>query len=287
MAVAPKATIAAPRPTAARFGLFSQLTFPTQPSPYWQNGAQWEEICSVVKGLGDWQCSDAGADSDPSTIGLPKDLDAAPGLVVNEASPFTLYAPIRCSLVSLPAAEAAQRANDALLTKEEYAVEHAIWTGEFGNPGFAKDAVKLTTAATKTPLAIGLLEDWIGDNIDGTGVIHVDRTTAVILASKGLVTVSGSSMTTTLGTPVVAGRGYPGSAPDGTAAAAGQSWAYATGQLIGLRSDIFSGLGDGAAAGMPYLPNNDQYAIAERTYVVGWTGCTENRSAAVNLDLEG
>ena len=110
---------------------------------------------------------------------------------------------------------------------------------------------------------------------------------AVILASKGLVTASGSSMTTTLGTPVVAGRGYPGSAPDGTAAAAGQSWAYATGQLIGLRSDIFSGLGDGAAAGMPYLPNNDLYAIAERTYVVGWTGCTENRSAAVNLDLEG
>ena len=87
-------------------------------------------------------------------------------------------------------------------------------------------------------------------------MIHIARADAeVLIAAKALET-KGTLMQTRVGTPVIAGTGYVA----GTA--------RATGALFGLRSEVFYHSQNGSPLVDPR--NNDQYAIAERTYLIGY-----------------
>lgn len=281
--VVPYLTVPAPVRTPQPFGLFSVVT-PSSPSdPHWQSaGAQFTELSGKVSGRGDTLCYTDNADPDAKPVGIPKTLD----LFVETTSawtPFTVFATRTCTPGAGKALDDLQNeASTALLEGEEKRVEQAAWTGDLGNKGFAADAEKLGTGVSPVR-AMALLEGWIADNLPGQGVIHLTRSAATFLARKDVITISGSSARTTLGTPVVIGSGYPGSAPDGTAAAEGSEWAYATGPLVVLRSEVFTSTGPGST--LIDTSVNDLTAVAERTYLVGWSNTPDNDhdTAAINF----
>lgn len=264
MAYAAALEVTGPPRLALPYGLFSVLS-PTSPSDaHWQNGVEWEALsCAPAKGIGDPSC-----DPEVPTVGLPKEFTDGKGL--GAATPFAVYGSFSCSPVGTTPEEAAQQALAHLLAREEARVEQAVWTGDLGNTGFAPGATSLGTGLSIAE-GLGALEDWIAKNYGSLGVIHADRRVATGLAAKGEVKAKGSTLYTGLGTPVVAGAGYPGTSPNGTAAAAGTGFIYVTPAMLGYRSEPFPGV-EPASAGFDRT-SNDLFAVAERTYTIGWDDC--------------
>jgi hypothetical protein len=130
------------------------------------------------------------------------------------------------------------------------------------------------------PLAqgLGLLEAIIGQQYGALGVIHLPRAVALQALGEHLLETKGGRLQTMLGTPVVAGAGYPGSGPDGSSIP-GKPWIYASAALFGYRSDVFTS--SNRAGDLLDRASNDLYAVAERTYLLGFDDCT---TAAVQID---
>lgn len=255
---------------ALPYGLFSVV--PPRPAgdEKWLNGVQWEPLsCSPASGIGEPDCEPAEGGG-TAAVGLPKTL-AAPG-GVEEASPFTVYGMHKCSPVGRDQGAAMDRARQHLMAREEARVEQALMTGDLENEPNFQGAVDLTTGAQSAKEALALLEGHIASTYGSLGVIHVSRTGATKLASDYLLTVTGGRLTTMLGTPVVAGAGYEVNVgPSGSAGAAGTVWAYATPMLFAYRTDVFEPsirTGD-----LLDRADNNQYAIAERGYLLGWDPC--------------
>jgi hypothetical protein len=84
----------------------------------------------------------------------------------------------------------------------------------------------------------------------------MSRHSASVLLESQVLMVTGSVLATRLGTPVVAGAGYP----DGSI--------RATPALFGLRSEVFFS----SRKDYPTIDarQNDLYAVAERTYLIGF-----------------
>lgn len=246
-------------------GLLSVLTPRGGADAHWQNGIEWETLgCAPVSGIGDPSC-----DPEEPTTGLPKQFQDSGDL--GEASPFTVYGSYKCNPVGHTIEYAQDRATEHLLAREEARVEQAIWTGDLDNQGFAEGAVNAGSAAVSVRRAIAQLEGWIGRNYGSLGVIHMTREAAFIAAAGDELTLKNGKLYTSLGTPVVAGAGYPGTGPTGQSPAGGQTYMYATPALVGYRSEVFPG-STPPSAGLD-RSKNDLYAVAERTYVVGWDPC--------------
>lgn len=253
---------------ALPFGLFSALTFRDEGEGRWQSGVSFETLgCGTAQGIGSFS-----ADPEVPTTGLPKQLPSGSG-EIGEASEFTIYHHFNCSPVGWTPAQAQGRALERLLVHEEARVEQALWTGDLGNvPSLASaSTVELSSTAVSTIAGVVLLEEFIASTYGSLGMLHMTRGMATALIEAKVVVPKGNRLLTPLGTPVIAGSGYPGTGPADEAVSAGQSWVYATPALFGYRSEVFTSSnnpGDLLSKG-----TNDLYAVAERTYLLGFDPC--------------
>jgi hypothetical protein len=213
--------------------------------------------------------------SGPGGLGLPKTLTSNAG-TVGVASPFTIYGHFTCSPVGYPDNRAQDLATAHLLSREEARAEQAFWTGDLGNLPSLQDAA--TTDVTPTPgtavslaTGLGLLENKIATTYGSLGVIHMTRGAAEIGLGAYLLDISGGRLMTRIGTPVAAGAGYPGTSPTGTTPAAGATWLYASPAVFGYRSEVFTS--SSQHGDLFDRAQNNLYAIAERTYVLGFDPC--------------
>lgn len=257
----------APR-VALPYGLFSVLTTRPEGDKRWINGVQWEALgCWDVHGIGEPDC-EPDEDGGTVAVGLPKTFN---GLVIGDATAFTVYGHFRCSPVGHTLQEAQDRATAHLLAKEEAAVERAFWTGNLGNiPNLIGSAYEVTNTGGSGREALGLLEKAIGTDYGSLGVIHMSRAAATSLAADWLLIGSGGQLRTQLGTPVVAGAGYPGDGSP-TNPAAGSEQMFATPALFGYRSEI--DVASNRPGDLLDREDNDLYTIAERQYLIGFDPC--------------
>lgn len=271
-----KALVDSPSRSRRRMGLFSVVTPRPEGDGRWQAGARW------VSGT----CEPAGVVGDPCDDDATNEKEPAGGPVVSEAGPVTVYGWFQCGLTGVSDAEAQDRAYAHLTSREEQAVEHALWEGTGGESvslvGSAPEIVRSNGASLAAGLAA--LEGWLASSYGSRGVIHMDTVTASIGMTLGVIQPrsSGDRAETLLGTPIVVGSGYDGTlGPDGEDAGDDdERWVFATPALLLYRGESFSMVNDQST--ISNLRRNDRNAIAERTFVVGWDACG---TAAVLVDL--
>jgi hypothetical protein len=240
------------------FGLSSVVNFRDGDSEngHWQNGVRWEAgTCDPADGIGGAFCP-----PDPP-IGLPKNLDVNYG-GIGEASPFTIYGHFQCSAIG-SWNEAQTSANEHLRSREEARAEQALWTGDLGNiPNFSGangyPAPVSAGVHDTAKAALAAVEQGIATEYGSLGVIHVSRRTGSLLA--GDFDQKGGRLFTQSGTPVVMGAGYPDEAT-----------IVGSPMLFGYRSDVFTS--SDRQGDLLDRSNNNLFAIAERTYVLGFDPC--------------
>jgi hypothetical protein len=226
--------IEAPVVTPHPFGLFS-VAPPVNPSDtYWQTGVQWESWACIDPNTTTDQCINGGS------VPAAKEFENCPN--TDEFKPITLYMGIKRTGQSLDVG--AKQAATVLQDAAEYAVEKYLW-------GLLNAAVTEATA-TSPVTALGNVEALLGVNYHGTGVIHMDRATAIRLTPQ--LVRNGDRMETAIGTPVAVGAGYY---------AAGAPAIYGTGALVMRRSQPSTDVAWNIAI-------NDELVLIEQTYVVGW-----------------
>lgn len=269
MPVAPPALVAAPPRQALPYGLFSHLTF--RPADgRWESGVQWETItCEGVDVVGSPDCypTDGRGETPGEVPGMPKDLTANGG-ETGLATPLTVYGHFACSPLGYTPATAQDRATAHLLQGEEKAVEAALWSGSVDNlPFFADSPTTLDADAVSVVEGIGLMEEYIADTFGFLGMIHLPRRVALYAIKHEVVVASGGRLFTVLGTPVVAGAGYPSPVEPGSM----QYTGFVTPPLMGYRSEVFAS--SNTPGDLLKRSTNDLYAVAERTYLLGYDPC--------------
>jgi hypothetical protein len=271
--------VAVPGTAAPRFGLESVVQWLPADDHVFM-GVQFEHLrCDAAHITAALQCDDA----DESPFGVPK--TTTPGVPLVKASPFAVYGEYECNPVARPLSEAFELASAHLESGRGRAIERAVQFGEAGNePTLANDAVDITPAGGPVSLvdAIARLEQYLGANYGGTGVLHMDRRLAAHAISDYLVVPVGDTLQTSLGTLVAAGAGYDNAfGPDESPSespAAGSIWIYATGAVYGWRSDV--GYIPDSPSGAVDRSTNTLRVLAEQTFVVAWECVT----AAIQVD---
>ena len=238
----------------------------------WENGVQYQvQTCADVSG---WTpvC--------PPTVPVDKTFDLRFPTITGE--PFVAFLGIDCPLVGYDLTEFETAVRNGFLANEARLVEEAFWTGKFGNkPSLAgtipepSDCVNLTPGDTNYAGGnamtivggVSALEDYLGANYGGVGVIHSPRGVAPYAARDMQIERSGTRLTTTLGTRWAFGGGYTvNTGPDGVQAPAGEAWLYATGAVTIYRGDVFINPDQLRAA---FDTRTNQVEIlAERVYVI-------------------
>ena len=252
--VAPSVVVEGAARAPLPFGLFSVVPLRPAGDGRWQSGVVWDALtCEPARGLGAPDC-----DPDTDQVGAPKDLDVE--WDVPAASAFTVYGVWQCTPTGWTVEGAARMAEAHLLAREEARVEQALWTGDLGNvPNLVGEAA-VTVTGSNAKVAVGALEARIASAYGSLGVLHAPRDLASFLASEGVIERQGARLVTKLGTPVVAGAGYPS-----------QGRIIGSPPIFGYRSEVFA---PSARAGdLLDRGRNDLYAIAERTYLLGFDPC--------------
>lgn len=256
-AIAPPAVVAGAPRAPLPYGLFSVLGL-RDDGARWDSGVIFESLtCSAAGGRGAPDC-----DPDVAVAGLPKSLDANAGLI-GRASAFSIYGHHTCSPIGSTFDRAQELANQHLQVREEARVEQALWLGDLGNvPNFSgangyAAPVNLGTLAAWP--AVSLLEQKLAEVYGSLGVIHMSREVASRLTKDGDLVRQGGRLFTALGTPIVAGTGYASDRIVGTPS------------IFGYRGEVFSS--SNRPGDLLDRSNNDLYAIAERTYLVGFDDC--------------
>ena len=274
MAVAPALYVAAPTITPARYGLVSAADLVVESDPHFANGVEFEQNpCGPAK-LAPNEC-----------VTEPEDARTVDdGIDLVESGPITVYNGFTCRAVGVDEAQMLDRARKALAGGEWAAVEKAVWS--LGDPlrlmndGAVEGAETevLTTDAVSLVKGIGLLEEHLGEQYGGVGVIHAPRAVAGFAAERRQIDVEAGHKVTTLGTRWSFGN-YPNTGVDGVAAAVDTAWLVATGAVAVRRSEVKPKPVSFAEA--MNRRTNEIFAIAERTYVVSWE-CVQ---AAVLVNL--
>jgi len=234
---APPVTITGPTPMPTEFGLYSVATVVDSNDAHAQGGVQYEPLgCGEVAAVSA-ACGTAGGPEMPATVELDADRFV-------RSVAFTVYAGPSADLISHRADELSTMARNWLTLGEQHGAERGFWTGaplvDDDSAALhlaAGDAVEVL-AADPVPgkLALGLLEEALGDRVLGRGVIHVPRVAFPFLPDTA---ANGGRMQTKLRTDLAVGTGYTGSAPDGTARGAGEAWLYGTGPVKITRGEVF------------------------------------------------
>lgn len=234
--VTPPADVAEPTPEAAGFGLYSAAQV-VDGDNRTHAGVRWEPTVCGLAGSFPVGCAE--------TAGWP--LPYVDGIPTVTAAPFGVSAGQECKIVGVELAHLRDLATARLRYTEQRAVERAYWTGApFGagvtTPHLAAgdDVQVLAAAPVKASLAVGLLEEYLGNLTGVIGVLHAPR--VAFGALKGFVAAKGGGMRTELGTRVAFGTGYPGTAPDAAPGATRPdpevAWIYATGPVQVVRSGV-------------------------------------------------
>jgi hypothetical protein len=247
--------VEAPAVTPHPFGLFSVAQPASPAGTSWQAGVRWKSSA----------CLKPDTTEDPCISG-----NTVPAKVVQDCAdestgefkPFTVYSYFKRSGESFDVARA--EAEAVLQGGEEYAVEKHLWEAMAALVP-APDAPSDSAAYPNQLVAcLAEVEAQLASNYFGTGVIHMNRGTAAALG-PWLIRENGKLHTLT-GTPVVAGAGYEST---------GTINMYGTGNVAVRRGPIDTV----EAADMTV---NDFYALAERTYVVGWDCFVVGREITLN-----
>ncbi|QHB37158.1 hypothetical protein QDA03_gp83 [Microbacterium phage Terij] len=226
----------------------------------WEGGVKFDALtCEPAIGRG-------GPDCDPEAEipGLPKPLDDFDGPNFNGlGTPFVILGEFSCSPIGGGFNRAQEGANAHLLAREEARAEQALWYGDLGSvPNFSGangyDAPVDLGEFADAPVALAAIEQGIAEQYGSQGVIHMSRATATLLR-RYLEKRGGRLYTQALDTPVVAGAGYPDGEIVGTPA------------MFGYRGEIMTA--SNRPGDLLDRAQNQMYAVAERTYVLGIDPC--------------
>lgn len=279
--------------TPAPYGLLSVAESRTSPSPHWQAGAIWEDLCGPP-GTTYELCF---TDSPTVTGAAPAKTSGA----VHEdfaATPFTVYSRVDCSAVGFY--EDSEAEGVQVLTRwEQWQIEYAFWTGIVaGVPNVAYphlaanadvfstvDNATLQMAATvpsMTPrdpaTALGIVENALADCYAGIGVIHIPVELIPRFIQAYVIYRDGARLRTYNGNYVVAGAGYPNTSPAGAVVPSdGSGWIYATPPVFIYRSPLRT-----ISARETLDRNIDTVeALSERTVLLGYSCCLAAAPVAV------
>lgn len=203
------------------------------------------------------------------------------------ASPYTLYGYFECASIGYDLTEAQQMARQNLLLGEERGAENELWSADLGSVtslsgGLNGDnsTVENVGGASAVSVVAGVaaLEDWLGENYGGVGILHMPRGLAISLSKARIIDFMAGSkrLTTILGTRVAAGGGYDGTGPVGDAArnpGAGNAWIFASGDVVLRRSAPFDTPPGSQTAAILDRDLNDLTALSERIYSNWIDGC--------------
>lgn len=259
------AMVVTPKP----YGIFSVADISTPSDPHWQTGVEWEPEagCAAASVYACPTCAQNDGNTDPAktyVAGVPKTL----------AIPFTVYGSFACSPIG-NWDRGMERARVALENGEERAVENEIALGTHSvSNALTRVGTVNITPVVGTPVTVtqgvALLEQYIGLNSSGEGVILGSRRDVTLMANQRVLQrPDGTTLHTYLGTPVAALSGFDGKTGPNIAPVAGNAWLYALGSRPRIfKGDIFLTPDDRANA--LSQRTNDFKVLAERTYTVGW-----------------
>lgn len=195
------------------------------------------------------------------------------------AAPVTIYAQATCNPISWPYSEAVDHVRETLRMGEQRALEE--W---FMREVLCDIGEDLTPVAGALSIAqgVGALEDWLGTQYGGQGVIHVPAGAAALLGCCNVVHLEDGNPRTLLGNCVVMGSGYSlnSGPPDCLPADPGEAWLYAT-SPVRIRQEA-PVIVPGTDAESVRITTNDRNVIAERGFVVEIACC---RAAGVRVTL--
>lgn len=266
--------VPAPVVTPYPYGLLSVAQFPQEGDPHWPTGIVWDELGAAQAFTSHgWAAPPLGA----ITHSADGNSTSDEGVPTDGTASILVYALIDVSPVGRDAEAAAQLARTKMSYAAPRALEAAIWTGKDSQAvatgakhlAAGTDTTDLTAAtAVGASVGLGLLEEWLGDNYAGVGVVHAGRKVSASFDEHRLACLTGGKKTTGLGNLIAFGAGYDGSAPDGTAAAAGTSWLYATaGVAVRQGEDLLAPVDAAHAFG---YSNNSVVMAVQRQYAVSW-----------------
>ncbi|WP_328434575.1 cupin [Streptomyces sp. NBC_00425] len=230
----------------------------------------------------DWRplsCSEAHDTTwcpDPDAVVPPKTFDR-PGTCT--AAPVTIYAGSECTTIGYTYEEATRHARETLRMGEQRALEEWLQRDVLCSIGEDKTPV---AGAVSVSQGVSILEDWLGTEYGGTGVLHVPVGVGALLGCCNIVHLTGGNPVTLVGNCVVLGAGYAANVgpPDCTTADPGEAWLYATSPVRIRREPPATVPGkDGESVA---TLTNDRRVLVERTFVVEIACC---RAAAVRVKL--
>lgn len=266
----------APTVTPYPFGLLSVAQFPLETDEHWPAGIQWEEhgAAQAFTAAG-WEAPALAA----ITHNGPGDNTTTdPGVPFGNTASIAVYALVDVTAVGRDPEAAQTLAREKCSLAAPRALEAAVWTGldSSGDPTGAKALAATDTVvlgggtAVDAVAGLGLLEEWLGSNYAGVGVIHATRGVSATFDRWRLAQLQSGKKTTGLGNLVAFGAGYDGSGVDNTAAPAGQAWVYAT-PAVSVRQglDVVTPVDTPHAFG---YAKNRIVMVVERQYAVAWEG---------------
>lgn len=255
--IAPAALVTGPARIALPYGLDSAV-LGWRTGDRFETGVEWDALtCDPAQGRGGPYCDPA------DVIGLPKDLASWDGLAFGQATPFVILGEFSCNPIGGGLDQAQARANEHLLAREVQRAEQAFWTGDLGNipnlSGANGYPAPVSAGTHDTAIdALAAVELGIAREYGAVGVVHMSTRTGSLLSKY--LELRGNRATTKLGTPVVIGSGYP-DVPE----------IVGTPALFGYRSEIFTS--SNRTGDLLDRNVNQMYAVAERSYLVGFDPC--------------
>jgi hypothetical protein len=240
---------------------------------HWQyGGVEWDSLASYLAAFYAMGVGLTGGAGGTKAFGAP--------LATASMQPFAVYAGIICGSQGRAAPEYNERALRALEYAAQRAVEAALWSGSGGQTPSLN--ITGTTDLTPTPgtsvdvvRGLGLLENYLGSNYGGRGVIHARRAVSALAANHHLVKSERAPLAdrdvlvTPAGSRWLFGAGYDGTGPAAAAPAAGNTWLYASGEVLIANGDAQA---PASIEGELNRQTNQVYALAEQPYIVGWDG---------------
>jgi len=262
--------VEAPAITPYQYGLAAVAQPADTSNPHWQMGVEYEPISSYEVGALPGACYGS-----PS-VSLPE------GVATVKALPFSLYAGVDCKAVGYDEAYILARAQAILKLGWQHGAEQALWSGAgvSGLEPVLNGTYVATTVGTGLSIvdAVAALEDYLGDNYLGQGVVHATRGVASYAKRDRQVVERAGKLQTVLGTQWAFGGGYDGTGPGDASPATGTTWLYATGLITIRRADPFV---NGSLGSALNRTTNDTLVFAEQPTVL----TVDGPIAAVSVDL--
>lgn len=191
---------------------------------------------------------------DPTVLPVPDKIFDSLQNVVGE--PFAVYHGIELGMMQ-PEAGFEQMASDALEAGQGWAVERYFLEQELST---RVDITPTPGTPVSGPQAVGLLEEYAGNNYMGLPTLHVGRFGAALLPDQFEWESGSFTGRTEQGSLLANGAGYTRDS-----ATFPQFWAYVTGQVTVHRTKIRTYIGFDQVA-------NRKIALAERVYVITTEG---------------